>query len=39
MKDILIAVSIVVLSLFLVWNIQDSNKWHPEVAEYNSNIP
>jgi len=36
-KDILIAIGIVVFSLFFVWSIQDSNTFHPEIPEYNDN--
>jgi len=38
-KDVLMAVGIFVLAMFVAWNIQDSNKWHPEIPEYNSDIP
>jgi len=39
LKDILIVIAIVVVSLVFVWYIQDSSKPHPEIPQYNSNIP
>jgi hypothetical protein len=38
-KDILIVVGIVALSLFIALNVVDGDRWHPEVSEYDSNIP
>jgi hypothetical protein len=39
MKTVIVAIGIFALAMFIVWNIQDSNKWHPEIPEYNSSIP
>jgi len=38
-KDFLMAVGIVIFLLAYVWMIQDSASFHPEVPEYNSDIP